>query len=117
MDARTRLGRSGEDLAAAYYRRRGYAVLDRNYRCRGGEIDVVLRRGKVLVFCEVKTRSSDRFGTPAEAVHPLKQDRIRRAAAQWMVARRPGRVEVRFDVFSVIVRAGRIEVGCIPDAF
>jgi putative endonuclease len=117
MDARARLGRTGEDLAVAHYRRRGYTVLDRNYRCSGGEIDVVLRRGKVLVFCEVKARSSDRFGAPAEAVHPLKQDRIRRAAANWLVSRRPGRVDVRFDVFSVIVRAGRIEVGCIPDAF
>lgn len=68
MDARARLGRSGEDLAAAYYRRRGYDVLDRNYRCAGGELDLVLRRGRVVVFCEVKTRSGDRYGTPIEAV-------------------------------------------------
>jgi putative endonuclease len=117
MDARARLGRSGEDLAATYYRRRGYRVLDRNYRCRGGEIDVVLQRGGVIVFCEVKTRSTDRFGAPVEAVDPVKQHRVRRAAAHWLVARRPGPVEVRFDVFSAIVRSGRIEIACIPDAF
>jgi putative endonuclease len=117
MDARARLGRSGEDLAAAYYRRRGYDVLDRNYRCAGGELDLVLRRGRVVVFCEVKTRSGDRYGTPIEAVHPLKQQRIRRAAANWLVARRPGRIDVRFDVFSAMVRNGRIEIGWFPDAF
>jgi putative endonuclease len=116
MDARA-LGRSGEELAATYYRRRGYRVMDRNYRCRGGEIDVVLRRGGVIVFCEVKTRSTDRFGAPVEAVDHIKQQRVRRAAAHWLVARRPGAAQVRFDVFSAIVRSGRIEIECIPDAF
>ena len=77
------LGRSGEDLAAAWYAARGYEVLARNWRCRQGELDLVAGRGGVTVFCEVKTRTSDAFGVPAEAVGPLKQARLRRLAALW----------------------------------
>jgi putative endonuclease len=117
MNARNALGRAGEDLAARHYRRLGFKVVERNHRRPGGEIDLVLRRGRVLVFCEVKTRSSDRWGVPAEAVHPVKQERLRRLAAGWMTDKRPGRVDVRFDVVSAMVRDGRIEIEHIADAF
>ena len=62
------LGRSGEDEAAAWYTARGYEVLARNWRCRAGELDLIVAQGRLVVFCEVKSRSSERFGTPAEAV-------------------------------------------------
>lgn len=117
MNARATLGRAGEDLATRYYRRLGFKIIERNHRRRGGEIDLVARRGRLLVFCEVKTRTSDRCGLPAEAVHPLKQQRLRRLAAGWMSEYRPGRVEIRFDVVSALVRDGRIELTHIPDAF
>lgn len=117
MDARIDLGRMGEDAAERLYRAGGFRILDRNYRCKGGEIDLVVRRGPLIVFCEVKARRNDRWGEPSEAVGYAKQARLRRLAAMWLSERRPGSVEIRFDVVSVIVRRGRAEVRHIPDAF
>ncbi len=117
MHARTLLGRSGEDVAAELYRRRGFRVIDRNFRCREGEIDLVARRGNLLVFCEVKTRSSAHWGQPSEAVGFRKQARYRTLAARWLRAHRTSRVSVRFDVVSVIVRDGRPEPTLIEGAF
>jgi putative endonuclease len=84
-------------------------VLARNWRCRAGEIDLIASRDRVVVFCEVKARSSDAFGTPAEAVTAAKQSRVRRLAGRWLAdqpARRRGRV--RFDVAAVV--GDRVEV-------
>src|SRR3712207_3345945 len=116
-DPRSTLGRNGEDLAATMYERAGYVVVERNYRVPEGEIDVVARRGRAVVFCEVKTRRTDRWGVPAEAVEWKKQARLRRLAARWMRERRLGDVEVRFDVVSVVVRDGRPELTHFADAF
>ena len=106
--ARRDLGAWGEDRVAAWYEAKGYTVVDRNWRCRQGELDLVARRGRVVVFCEVKTRSSTAFGAPVEAVTRTKQARLRVLAARWLedsdlVAR-----EIRFDVASVL--QGDIEV-------
>jgi len=117
MDARMDLGRAGEDAAERLYRKSGFQVLERNYRCTAGEIDLVVRRGPLIVFCEVKARRTDRWGEPSEAVHHGKQARLRRLAAVWLSDRRPGPVDIRFDVVSVIVRRGRVEVRHIEDAF
>lgn len=108
-----RLGADGEDVAARWYVDRGYRVLARNWRCREGELDLVLGRGSLVVICEVKTRSSERFGSPFEAVGPAKQRRLRRLGARWLSESCPGRVEVRFDVAGVVGR--RVEV--IEQAF
>jgi putative endonuclease len=97
-------GRRGEDLAAAWYLSRGYEVLDRNWRVPGGELDIVAATSGVLVFCEVKARSSDRFGTPAEAVGPVKQRRLRELALRYLAAwpdGRPRPSRIRFDVAAV----------------
>lgn len=111
-DPRRALGAEGESLAAQWYEDNGYEVLERNWRRREGEIDLIVRRGKTVVFCEVKTRSSDRFGSGAEAVLPAKQRRIRRLGARWLSELTPasGRrgVDVRFDVVSIT--GGRVEV-------
>jgi putative endonuclease len=117
VDARPQLGRKGEQLAADHYRALGFRVIDRNYRCREGELDLVLGRPGIVVFCEVKTRRSTRFGEPSEAVGFVKQRRLRRLAAHWLRERRPGSVQVRFDVVSVIVRGDRSELTHVPDAF
>ena len=102
MDRRA-LGASGEEAAAEWYSAHGYAVVARNWRCREGELDLVLRRGATYVFCEVKARTSDAFGAPVEAVGREKQARVRRLAARWLseAAPRPA-AEVRFDVASVL---------------
>jgi putative endonuclease len=94
VDARTDLGRRGEDAAAAFYERSGFRVVDRNFRCSEGELDLVAARWDVIVFCEVKTRATDHFGLPAEAVSVRKQGRLRRLAARWLELRRPGVADV-----------------------
>src|SRR6202035_5508011 len=87
---RRALGTAGEDRAEAWYRAQGYDVLDRNWRGRDGELDLVLGLRRTVVFCEVKARSGTAFGVPAEAVSPTKQARIRRLAARWLRERPDG---------------------------
>jgi len=106
--ARRALGSSGEDAAAAWYEANGYRILARNWRCRQGEIDLVLRRGRTIVFCEVKTRTSAAFGAPIEAVTRTKQLRLRALAARWLAESTTPAGEIRFDVVSVL--AGELEV-------
>jgi putative endonuclease len=100
-NSRSVVGRNGEDAAAAWYEAAGFTVLDRNWRVREGEIDIIAKRGGALVFCEVKTRRSDAFGTPAEAVTPRKQQRLRSLAGQWLGAHRERADVLRFDVAAV----------------
>jgi putative endonuclease len=111
-DARRALGQDGEDQAAAWYRARGYAVLARNWRCRAdglvGELDLVVAKGRTLVFVEVKTRRTDRFGVPAEAVTAAKQRRVRALARAYLEANDVHPSALRFDVVSIL--AGRLEV-------
>jgi putative endonuclease len=100
---RTRaLGRLGEDRVARWYVGHGYQILDRNWRSRTGEIDLVCANQRVVVFCEVKTRRSDRLGAPVEAVTQSKQLRLRRLAAEYLFLHTCGRHDVRFDVASVL---------------
>ena len=99
---RRALGARGERLAAQWYEDNGHVVLDRNWRCREGELDIVARCGDTIVFSEVKTRSSNAYGSPAEAVGPTKQRRIRRLALLWLRAHDLHAVELRFDVVAVV---------------
>jgi putative endonuclease len=99
---RRALGARGEALAARWYEARGYTVIDRNWRCREGEIDLVLARGTTIVICEVKTRSSAAYGTPAEAVTRTKQLRLRRLAMRWVDAHEVRPSGLRFDVVGVV---------------
>jgi putative endonuclease len=105
-----RTGAAGEEAAARWYAARGYTVVARNWRCPDGELDLVVARRGELVFCEVKTRSSDRFGVPAEAVTRDKQRRLRRLAARFLAEAAPGTrgATLRFDVASVL--AGEVTV-------
>lgn len=103
------LGARGELAVAEWYLSRGYEVLARNWRCRAGELDLVVRRDGEVVFCEVKTRSSRRFGAPIEAVTPDKRKRLRRLAARWLQEGGGVRAKgIRFDVASV--EGARVEV-------
>jgi len=111
MSAKDDLGREGEQVAAEYLERAGLRVLDRNWRCADGEIDIVAAERQVMVVCEVKTRSSTRFGTPLEAVTRHKQARLRRLAARWLVAHGVLFDEIRIDVIGLIRdEAGRYEI-------
>ena len=111
MRAKDGRGRFGEDVAARYLGELGYELLDRNWRCPHGELDIVARHDGTLVFVEVKTRSSVDFGLPAEAVGRVKAQRLRVLAAAWLTAHRPAYGELRFDVVSVLLqRAGAAQV-------
>lgn len=112
MTAAHELGRRGEDAAAAHYERLGFA-LHRNWRGQRGELDLVCTQGVLAVFCEVKTRTSDRFGRGAEAVDARKQQTIRRLAAQWLAQQSQSYRDLRFDVVEVDAR-GHLQVheGC-----
>ena len=105
------LGAYGELLAARFLSRQGLVLLDHNWRCREGEIDLVLRDGRTLVICEVKTRSSVDFGTPHEAIDRRKVDRMRRLAVAWLRAHRAHPDDIRLDLVAVIVpRTGAPEI-------
>ncbi len=135
MSDHLQLGRFGEDAAAHWYRAHGYHILDRNWSCASGELDLVVRSStpdvSVVVFVEVKTRRTNRFGTGLDAVTWDKQRRIRRLAGQWIGAARtapesdgdrtlpsmvggPSAFEIRFDVVDV---DGRGHVHVVEGAF
>jgi putative endonuclease len=105
IDARRALGAEGEERAARYLTRRGYRIVDRNVRAGGVEIDLIACRGTLVVFVEVKTRRSTRFGDPELAVDAAKQSRIVRGAAAWLQNHRGRAVRVRFDVIAWQVQA------------
>ena len=106
-ERRRLLGQRGEDIAARHLTAHGLVVVDRNWRCDAGEIDLVLRDGDVLVVCEVKTRTSTAFGDPLEAVDQRKVDRLRRLAARWLRVHDCHPEDVRIDMVGVLAPPGR----------
>jgi putative endonuclease len=115
---RRELGAAGEAAVARWYEAAGYRVVDRNWRCAQGELDLVLTRGDTLVFCEVKTRASSTFGTPAEAVTARKQQRLRALALRWLDVHPGRRRELRFDVASVLRQSnGTLAIEVLEAAF
>ncbi len=98
---RAQIGSHGEDLAAEYLSGDGFTILDRNWRCRYGELDIIAAEGEVLIFVEVKTRTGRAFGTPAEAVTHTKLRRLRRLAGIWLAAQGRSWPAVRIDVIEI----------------
>ena len=115
-DKRRSLGRWGEDLAFDFLKIRGMKILERNYRCPTGEIDIIARSGRQIVFVEVKTRQSEMFGTPQEAVNQRKQRQIIRVA-QWYLEKNPLNLQPRFDVLAIRTGDGKPILEHIPNAF
>ena len=99
------LGRRGEQLAVDHLEARGMAVLERNWRCRLGEIDIIARDGGDLVFIEVKTRSNSDYGHPFEAITPVKLARLRRLAIAWCESSESSAARIRIDAVAVLVPA------------
>jgi putative endonuclease len=111
MRTKNTVGRYGEDLAARYLTTEGFVILERNWRCELGEIDIVARDGDCLVVVEVKTRRSLRFGPPAEAVGAAKLARLRRLTARWLTESGLHPPRVRIDVVAVLPqRSGAAKV-------
>jgi putative endonuclease len=103
-DLRQSLGRRGEQLAAEHLMRRGFQIVERNYRTRWGELDIIAFDGRALVFCEVKTRRlRDAERSPLESVRAVKRSRIRKMAGRWLIERtdRPYADELRFDAIGI----------------
>ena len=110
-------GAWGEKLALRYLERRGYRLVERNYRTRYGELDLILREGDTLVFVEVKLRRGLGFGDPIEAVTPRKQTTIRALAEQYLSDRDPAFDAIRFDVVAILVEGDQPRVHHLRDAF
>ena len=109
--ARVARGKWAEDLVARWYEQHGYVIVARNWRCKRGELDVVACKDSVLVVCEVKARASNAFGTPAEAVTPAKQLKVRRATADFRASMRRSNDSLASLVN--IARAVRFDVACV----
>jgi putative endonuclease len=116
-DPRKELGEKGEDIALRFLKKRRYRILERNYRCRHGEIDIIARQGKTLAFIEVKTRSSENMYHPFEQIHWRKQRQISKVALSYLIHKRLENSEARFDVVGILVHPDKVSVELIKDAF
>ena len=110
-------GDRGEERAAAFLRKEGYRILARNYRCPLGEMDIIAREGKTVVFIEVKARSSKRFGSPLEAIGPQKQRRMTAIALCYLKGQGWLGMPARFDVAAVNLHEGSETVTLYRNAF
>jgi putative endonuclease len=118
MAAKDDLGRRGEDLAATHLTSKGFVIVERNWRCAHGEIDLVARDGDQIVFVEVKTRSSVSFGHPLEAITVAKLARLRRLAGVWRAAHPEAGGRIRIDAVAVIAPfRGPIEIEHLAGVF
>ena len=117
MNLRQTLGRYGEERAAIYLQDRGYEILERNWRSRNGEIDLVTRDKGLIVFVEVKTRNGSGYGHPFEAITAEKVSRMRRLAADWCSAKQVSGLKVRLDAISVLISGGRVSIEHLKQVF
>jgi putative endonuclease len=110
-------GTLGEDVAASFLERQGYSIVEKNYYYQHGEIDIIAQEQETLVFVEVKTRRSTRFGEPQESVTPKKQELLRRTAEGYVAERELNDIECRFDVVSVLMHDGIAECTLFRNCF
>ena len=110
-------GKIGEDVAIEFLKNKGYEILEQNYYYNHGEIDIIAKENGVLVFVEVKSRRSARFGEPQESVTPKKQELLRRTAEGFVQERNIGEMECRFDVVAVLFTDGSAECTLFKNCF
>jgi putative endonuclease len=112
------LGERGEEIAAGYLKGQKFTIVERNFRCKGGEVDIIARDGKTLVFVEVKTRRNLSFGPPQSALTPFKQRQISKAALTWLAKKKLFGASARFDVIAILLPDHEVPViEHIRDAF
>ena len=111
------VGKAGEEAAVQYLCQQGYQILERNYRCRFGEIDLIARDGRTLAFIEVKTRRSQKFGPAAAAVTLAKQRHLVKASQVYLIQQRKAYEFCRFDVVTIELEAQKPRIELIKDAF
>jgi len=117
MNQRQAFGKAGEDLAVRYLKKKGYKVLEQNYTCPVGEIDIIARHKKTIVFVEVKTRRSLSYGSAKLAITPHKQRKISMAALYYLKSNQQMDQDARFDVVTVQTTSGSQEIDLIQNAF
>ena len=118
LDNNKSIGERGENIAVAYLKGERMTIVERNFRCKSGEVDIVARDGKTLVFVEVKTRRTLSFGSPQLAVTPFKQRQISKAALTWLAKKKLNDVSARFDVIAILLREHETpEIEHIRNAF
>ena len=116
-DSRIGMGKQGEDIAVEYLKRADYRIIERNYRCIFGEMDIVARDGDTTVFVEVKSRRSERFGEPQASVGPAKQKKLSMIALNYLKDRGLLNCNARFDVVAIKFSSAGTNVELIPNAF
>jgi putative endonuclease len=116
-EPRHTVGRAGEEAAVQFLRQHGYRILERNYRCRYGEIDLIARDGRMLAFVEVKTRRSHKYGPAAEAVTVQKQRHLIKASQVYLLQQKKADEFCRFDVVTVEMGTPQLRIELIKDAF
>lgn len=117
MNTNNAVGKYGEDRASEFLERQGYQVIDRNWRCNIGEIDIVARDHDCLVFAEVKTRTRVGFGHPFEAITGAKIQKMRQLVGEWCRANKIASVQVRLDAISVLLTSGRVHIEHLKQVF
>ncbi|TMA97521.1 MAG: YraN family protein [Deltaproteobacteria bacterium] len=116
-DSKQLLGKEGERLAEQYLKKKGYKIVERNYRCRGAELDLIVLDRRVIVFVEVKTRTGHGFGSPFEAVEFRKQQKMIQAAQYFLNEKKLHQRDARFDVVGISWPGGEPLVEHIENAF
>jgi len=111
------LGKKGEEVALPFLKKNGYRIVERNYVCKMGEVDIIAKEKDTLAFIEVKTRTSNAFGPPQLAVTPSKQMQLSKAAWSFLKEKRIENVRARFDVVAILIRPEGEEIELIRDAF
>lgn len=114
---RRELGQKGEDIAVRYLQKEGYRIIDRNFRTRYGELDIICIKNDVLVFTEVKTRRSEVFGAAEEALTPKKIEHIRKVALHYLSSHQTRHKEIRFDVIAILMVNDEPRINHIQAAF
>ena len=111
------LGKKGEDLALRFLKKGGYQIIERNYVCKMGEMDIIAREKDILAFIEVKTRTSTTFGPPQLAVNPKKQSQMSKVALYFLKEKKLEDAKARFDVVAILLGPKGAEIELIKDAF
>jgi putative endonuclease len=117
MTGKKELGKKGEDLALRFLKKRGYRIIEQNYVCKMGEMDLIAKEKDTLVFIEVKTRTSMDFGPPQLAVTSWKQRQLSKVALHFLKEKKIEDVKARFDVVAILLTPGGEEIELIRDAF
>ena len=115
-DTRKQTGRRGEDMAATYLAQQGYEIVQRNWRCSTGEVDIIARKGNTLIFVEVRTRRSRRFGTAEESITPAKQARLMELAQAYLQAFQINNCSWQIDVIAIQLGPGLPYINHIENA-